>query len=319
MPVPRLIEYSDIQFQGYSGASHIIRPIYEPQMHASRVVLPDPRRPGLADRYEHRLAGARFDVKFGTEMRGRLAAAAIDTALYDGDLLHACGFDGFANTSTSYQYVLDNIHGDWTGGPPYGDLSHTDIAVYTDGLVSRGTDCVGNCAFHFPANDICTIDWDFSGKCSQGPVELPLPAVTESIGAIIVGNGATLSFTAGGAPITTICARDLTIDLKNTVTMRACIAEANGYTEPVLTDRDVTISGVIEAPTQALMDFNALVNNRTIITLALTVGATAKSIFTFAMKFTLNQYPELTNIDGILGYAFEGKMHPTGLLSIVVT
>jgi hypothetical protein len=324
MPVPRLLDYSVIRWNaGYSLADHIIRPILEPQMYNSRIVNPDPRRPGLADRYHHRLSGTRFDLKFGTELRGRPAAAAIDTELPDGDLWHAVGFDGFANTATSYQYALDNIHLD-TLAPP-GDLTPVDIQVYHDGIhAGSGVDCVGNVRFRFPANDICTCEWEFVGQNGGAlkPTVPPetTPAVNENIGAIILGNNATISFTpAGGGAITTLCVRDLTIDLKNTALLRPCIAQQYGFAPPVLPDRDVTVSGVIEAPLIATADFEDLVDTRVIITLAATFGTVVNSIFTFAMKFTLNQMPDLVNIDNTLGYGFEGKMDPSGLLTCVIT
>ena len=324
MPVPRLLEYSVIRItSGFSGASNVIRAIYEPMMNISDIMLPDPRRPGLADRYEHRLAGRRFDVKFGTELRGRAAASAVDDPLPDGDMWHAVGFNGYGNTGANFVYALHDIHSyDSTAA---GDLFPCDIEVQHDGInAGSGTDCVGNAVFRFPANDICTIDWEMAGVNGGGLKPTVPPetnaTVNESVGDTVLGNNATISFTpAGGAAITTLCVRDLTIDLKNTVLLRPCIAQQYGFAKPILPERDVTISGVIEAPLIATADFDDLVTARTIITAAVTVGDVAKSIFTFAMKFTLNQMPDLVNIDGMLGYGFEGKMHPTGLLTCTVT
>lgn len=324
MPVPRLLEYSTIRVSsGFSGASTYIRSIYEPMMHISDVMLPDPSRPGLADRYEHRLAGRRFDAKFGTELRGRAAASAVDDPLPDGDLYHAVGFNGYGNTGANYVYALHDIHS--YDSSAAGDLFPCDLGIIIDGInVGGGSDCAGNAVFRFPANDICTVEWEFAGVNGGGLVATAppetTPAVTESVGDTVLGNNATISFTpAGGGAITTLCVRDMTIDLRNTVLLRPCIAQQFGFTKPVLPERNVTFSGVIEAPLLATADFDSLVTNRTIITAAITVGDVAKSIFTFAFKFTLNQMPDLTNIDGMLGYAFEGKMHPTGLLTITVT
>jgi len=324
MPHPRKWEtYSHLAFNGDSKALHSRRIIWTPARVLDGPSLPDTRIPGAADRYYNRFGGTYGDLAFSTEFQGTTGppGAPLGSLVIDNDLYCACGFWKDVSTGVGVCYALtDNFHNRTEGGATH----PVDMELYNDGLYHYLADSVGDCTFHFPANDVATIEWAFNGTMDSSDItEAPQigahPAFDTTVGDPLTGVGATLTLTPAGGVAKQFVYRNLDIALNNEVPDRDDIAAVTGYTEHEIVDRNVQVNFVIEAPDFATYQWTPDIATHTVYALNLVLGATPGNIATVTVDFTVDRWVELTDADKILGYAIEGSMEPGGRLQICWT
>jgi len=288
----------------------------DPERILEAVENPDPRVPGTTDRYYHRLGGTWGHKRFSTELRGHPPATPLGTYIEEHDLMRAVGFWHTPNTGVSIGYaLLGNTHHTTQAGPTF-PLDNLDI--YHDGLANRIEQAVGNATFHFTANEISTIEWDFFGTLSTF-AELVNPAVTETVGPPHVGVGNTVTITPAGGIATTLIWRNLDIALNNEIPQRPDIPAVTGFAPFDILDRNVTITGVLEAPATATANFVAWTTGRTVLTFNIVSGAVAANICSIDIDVILNNFVEFVDANGYLGYSIEGKMDPAGRMTVTWT
>ena len=206
------------------------------------------------------LANTRVEVTFQVELAGSGTAG---TAPAYGRVLQACGFSETVSAGVSVTYA-----------PVSSSFSSVTIYYNIDGVLHKVTGCRGTYTVSGVVGEIPYIEFTMTG-IYNAPTDTAAPSVTYSNQAnpVVFKEGNTSGFqllSYSG------CLQSLELDMGNEVIYRELV----GCTKEVLiTNRAVTGTVVIEAPTIAAKDyFSAALSDTTLGNLAVQHGQTAGNI-----------------------------------------
>ena len=209
---------------------------------------------------EQLLANTKVECTFSVELAGSGTAGA---APRYGDALKACGFSESIVSNTSVTYA-----------PVSSSFSSITIHYNVDGVRHIVSGCRGSFTINASVGEIPSIDFSFTGVYAT-PTDSALPTVSYGNQAtpLIFKNGNTTNFqlySFAGA------LQSLSLDVGNEIIYRELVG---GTKEVLLTDRAVTGSVMIEAPTLAQKDyFSAALIDYTLGNLQVTHGTQAGNI-----------------------------------------
>jgi hypothetical protein len=246
----------------------------------SDVVSRDLIRPYLGAS-EQLLANTRVECTFSVELAGSGAAG---TAPQYGKALQACGLSETVSAGVSVTYA-----------PVSSSFSSVTIYYNIDGVLHKVTGARGTFTVSCSVGEIPQINFTFTGVYNP-PSDVALPAVTYANQAtpVVFKNGNTTGFELLSY---TGCLQSIELDLGNTLVYRDLISCAK---QVLITDRSVTGTVVIEAPTISAKDyFTAALTDGTLGNLLFQHGQTAGNIVDFASTRVDIGDPSYTDQDGI--------------------
>ena len=240
------------------------------------------------------------------ELRGQVASA---DPTPEENIFEALGF---ATTGTTgFTYTLGDPHEN--SDTPAGDLDRIDtLDLNIDGLEWQAEECVADASFLFRAGDIPTMTCSFVGLVpdpapatiplvTAGPAVVvgPLPAAWQS-GVIMIGGVADLRILEIG------------VSLNNQLLMRKDGNSIYAHAKPEVPARRPTGHIVVEAPapgTFAPEDL-AVAGTTQVLSWVYIAGGTVFKTWTYTMTVSLDE-PEVTELDGVLGYRLAFTQDPT--------
>jgi len=237
---------------------------------------------------EQLLANTRVEVTFQVELAGSGAAG---TAPAYGRVIQACGFSQAlsAGVSATYSPVSDTF-------------SSVTIFYNIDGVLHKVTGCRGTFTLNAAVGEIPTIDFTMTG-IYNAPTDTAAPSVTYSNQAtpLVFKNGNTTGFEllsfAG-------CLQSVELDMGNEVIYRELVGCSK---EVLITNRAVSGTVTIEAPTIAQKDYFTAALGDVLGNLTFQHGQTAGNIVTVTS----------TTVDiGDVSYEDQDGIH---MLSVPVT
>lgn len=253
---------------------------------------------------EQLLANTRVEVTFQVELAGSGTAG---TAPAYGRVLQACGLSETASAGVSVTYA-----------PVSAAFSSVTIFYNIDGVLHKVTGCRGTFTLNGAVGEIPTIDFTLTG-IYNAPTDTAAPSATYSNQAtpVIFKNGNTTGFELFSF---SGCLQSIELDIGNEVIYRELV----GCTKEVLiTNRAVTGSVTIEAPTITGKDFFTAALGTTLGNLTFQHGQTAGNIVSFASTSIDLGDVNYEDQDGIHMLAIPVTAVPTGAgnneISIVYT
>ena len=195
---------------------------------------------------EQILANTRVECTFSVELAG---SGSLGVAPRYGNALKACGFSEVVSSGTSVTYT-----------PVSSSFSSVTIHYNVDGVRHIVTGCRGSFSINTSVGEVPSIDFNFTG-IYNAPTDTPLPAHTygDQATPLAFKNGNTSGFQllsyAGSL-------MSLSLDVGNELAYRELVG---GTKEVLITDRAISGSVSIEAPTIAQKDyFSAALTDQTL-------------------------------------------------------
>lgn len=206
-------------------------------------------------------AGNLMKLSFSAEVKGSGAAG---TAPEIGEALRACGLDETIVASTSVTYA-----------PVSASIESATIYYYHDGKLQKMTGCRGNVDFAFSVDDKVMANFEFTGH-DAGDSDVALLSGTYD--ATVPAPFVNVAFACGGYAAVISA---LSLNLGNALATPPDANASDGYSEIIITDRDVTGSfdpaHTLKATEDWIADWKAG-TNKLITTGA--IGSTAGNILT---------------------------------------
>lgn len=209
------------------GARMVERPIIKPTL----------------GQQKHLYGGSLKQVTFRVELKG---SGTADIAPEYGVLLRACGL---AETITATDEV-NSIPGKVEYQPASTGKEAVSLYYHEDGLLHKIIDCVGTVSFNLETGAVGTAEFTLTGRqAGESDALLPTPTFDDTAPPTV--RGAAFSIGAFSAGVINA----VTFDLQNSVATPPSINDAEGYSNPFITSRDVVGSFDPENVLKADKDF----------------------------------------------------------------
>lgn len=176
-------------------------------------------------------AGTLMEVTFDVEIKG---SGSSGVAPEVGPLLRACGMAETIDAGNSVEYA-----------PASENHESVTIYYYEDGSLYKLTGCRGNVSMNLETGAAGKFSFTLTGHVS-GPTDDTMPTV--SYDATTPPPVINASFSVGGYPAVI---NALSLDLGNSIATPPSMSAEDGYSEIIISDRDVTGSFDPEATTVA--------------------------------------------------------------------
>ena len=228
-----------------------------------------------------------IELTFGVELKGSGAAG---TAPRLGALLQACSMDETVVGSTSVTYA-----------PVSASQESVTIYLYIDGRLHKLTGARGSFKLTAPAGQLAMLEFTFKGihnavanaAIVSGTYDTPNPPVCKSC---------TFSYDSQ----TTLCSKQVEIDLAGTIAARDCLSASTGIAGFEFTERKPVMTFDVEAQIQTSYDFRGdqLSSQKAV---SLVIGGTAGNICTVSVpKYNITSI-EYGDAEGILLESLTGE------------
>ncbi|MCX2780424.1 phage tail tube protein [Microbulbifer thermotolerans] len=228
-------------------------------------------------------AGTLMEVTFDVEVKGSGAAG---TAPEVGPLLRACGMAETIDAGTSVEYA-----------PASAGHESVTLYYYEDGSVYKLTGCRGTVSVNLETGAAGKFSFTITGHVS-GPTDAAMPTV--SYDATTPPPVINASFSVGSY---SAVINALSLDLGNTIATPPSMSAEDGYSEIIISDRDVTGSFDPEATTVAAKNWAGEWKAGTAQTITTgTIGSTAGN--QYELEISSAWYKELSpgDRDGLRTY-----------------
>lgn len=170
-------------------------------------------------------------------------SGAAGTAPEYGPLLKACGMSETVNAGTSVVYTPSSPT------PPSGDHDSVTIYLYMAGKLHQFTGCRGTWELNATAGEPARITFTLTGHyAGDSDTALASPTYQDVLAPQVVSG----AFTMGGD---SVVINDLGLNIGNTVDVPPSVNASDGYSEIIVTGRDVTGSFNPEEVSKATKDF----------------------------------------------------------------